>query len=171
MEVHWKPALQNRGKKESYSTMGFLLDKTGKKTHTRTLVCAGGTSNLLKSLEKKLEGDHQHISPLPSFLELQAHACLSVLNTDIIIKKLLTHLLCPKVRFTSQFLQLVIEWESQLVHCGLQLGFWIHHHKIIIGLEVPSRPRSTRSHIKQSWIPHIHHALVWILYGFIFLFI
>jgi hypothetical protein len=108
MEVHWKPALQNRGK-ESYSTMGFLLDKTGKKTHTHTLVCAGGTDNLLKSLEKKLEGDHQHISPLPSFLELQAHACLSVLNTDIIIKKLLTHLLCPKVSFTSQFLQLVIE--------------------------------------------------------------
>jgi len=89
---------------------GFSSRQNWKKnTHTHTLVCAGGTDNLLKSLEKKLEGDHQHISPLPSFLELQAHACLSVLNTDIIIKKLLTHLLCPKVRFTSQFLQLVIE--------------------------------------------------------------
>jgi hypothetical protein len=89
---------------------GFSSRQNWKKnTHTYTLVCAGGTDNLLKSLEKKLEDDHQHISPLPSFLELQAHACLSVLNTDIIIKKLLTHLLCPKVRFTSQFLQLVIE--------------------------------------------------------------
>jgi hypothetical protein len=102
---------------------------------TQMQLLEGGTSNLLKSLQKKLEGDHQHISPLPSFLELQAHACLSVLNTDIIIKKLLTHLLCPK-GFEEE-LQLLDDLESQCAR----------------------HPEALKILLKSCWMPPFHRIL------------
>ena len=53
-------------------------------------VCVGGTDNLLKTLEAKMQNDGRGGSA--PILEVQAMACLSVLNADIVIKRILKQL-------------------------------------------------------------------------------
>lgn len=83
----------------------FVFASPGLLYNAFLAVCVGGTDNLLKTLETKMQSDGRGCSA--PILEVQAMACLSVLNADIVIKRILKQLQGSTV--------------SQLYSCSRQL--------------------------------------------------